>query len=274
MLAWIVLAVVGIVGLVLVLNDVEAVGAALLAGAAVGAAVVLVTQHIDDERSDDDTRLENARYVRGAADVLVFDGLDLEGQSLRGLVRPSVSFAQANLKAVDFSDSNLDGGTFALADVSGANFQNASLKNANFSSSLPIIGGSGRAAGRDSDKRTIAIRADLSGVNVDDADFSYADLRDVSFYAGSANDAVFVNSDLRGADFGIADFRGADFTGADLRGVSFFGTDIRGANLAGALLNDPSTDDPESFAAMCWDEQTAWPDGFTPPQMGIASCQY
>lgn len=105
--------------------------------------------------------------------------------------------------------------------------------------------------------------ADLRGTNFSGSylqmvDFSKANLERASLrgVTGRAFDTVglaacvyFEEANLKGADFRGATLREATFEYADLRGTDFTGADITGAELRGAK----------------WDENTRWPDGFTPP---------
>lgn len=52
---------------------------------------------------------------------------------------------------------------------------------------------------------------------------------------------------------------GADLSGADLSGADLVDADLTGADLTGADLEGPDLTDAT------WDEDTRWPEGFTPP---------
>jgi uncharacterized protein YjbI with pentapeptide repeats len=55
------------------------------------------------------------------------------------------------------------------------------------------------------------------------------------------------------ADLSFSDLREADLSGANLSGADLFGSDLDGANLA----------------AVIFDDETDWPDGFDPGQTAI-----
>ena len=90
---------------------------------------------------------------------------------------------------------------------------------------------------------------DFTGANLE-----RASLRGVTGAAfgtvGLAAGVYFDEANLKGADFTGATLREATFGYADLRGTDFTGADITGADLTGAK----------------WDENTRWPEGFTPPE--------
>ena len=72
------------------------------------------------------------------------------------------------------------------------------------------------------------VRADLSDVNLREADLSSADLRE----------ADLRGADLRGADLRHVNLRGADLSGADLRHVNLRGADFKWADLSDVNLRE------------------------------------
>lgn len=73
-------------------------------------------------------------------------------------------------------------------------------------------------------------------------------------------------SDLWGATFDGTDMPGANLAHTDLRHASFRGTHMPGVNLRGADLSGARFDDATNLTGAQWDERTAWPAGFVPPQ--------
>ena len=68
--------------------------------------------------------------------------------------------------------------------------------------------------------------AELNGANLSDADLSYANLSGANLSGTDLRDA-----NLRGADLKYANLRGADLRGADLSGAYLNGADLSGADL-------------------------------------------
>ncbi|MDQ3919062.1 MAG: pentapeptide repeat-containing protein [Acidobacteriota bacterium] len=94
---------------------------------------------------------------------------------------------------------------------------------------------------------------DLSGLDLERADFRSAWLEGVSFKGAYLGDAVFASAKCAGADFSGADLNSVDFTEANLskavlRGANLYGarlvsTDLRGADLSGCRV----------FGVAAWD---------------------
>ena len=80
--------------------------------------------------------------------------------------------------------------------------------------------------------------ADLSGVNLHDADLSGAKLRDAYLCDADLSGANLHDADLRGANLRGANFNGADLSDAELRDVYLSGANLSGANFSGANLRD------------------------------------
>lgn len=120
---------------------------------------------------------------------------------------------------------------------------------------------------------------DLSGRDLRWVDFSRADMREanlryVRFSAGKFRGTDFRGADLQSTNFDRARLEDANFagttlrstrlrrgrlTGANFRGARLIGVDLRAANLTAADLTDTE------FVNVRWDDDTIWPDGFTPP---------
>ena len=129
----------------------------------------------------------------------------------------------------------------------------------------------------------------LSGLTLQGADFRYASLKGT----------YFADSDLRGAEFALAIFDDTNFKAADLSGATldriggglnprigplegaklvntslvsarFKGFDLAGADLTGAILDYADLSDANldkvTLSGICYDENTTWPKGFTPPR--------
>ena len=139
----------------------------------------------------------------------------------------AVGFAYVDMSGVDLSGTNLSRAELREADLSGADLSDANLSRVN------MVGGADLSAAS-------LVRADLSG-------------------------ALAYLAILRGADLTEADLTGARLGGADLRGATLSGTVLAGADLSDANLREVSGWSTEQLASSYWNEDTAWPAGFTPP---------
>ena len=101
---------------------------------------------------------------------------------------------------------------------------------------------------------------DLANVNFSNMDFSGRDLSNFNFYMAGFYEAKMVGTDLSNTILEYATLAHADLTNADLTNADLSHTDLTGANLTGAKL------DGAKFYETAWDEDTVWPDGFTPPR--------
>jgi len=89
--------------------------------------------------------------------------------------------------------------------------------------------------------------------NLSCADFSGVDMRRSNLSGVDLDHADLSASILVEADLSFSDLREADLSGANLSGADLFGSDLDGANLA----------------AVIFDDETDWPDGFDPGPTAI-----
>jgi uncharacterized protein YjbI with pentapeptide repeats len=120
------------------------------------------------------------------------------------------------------------------------------------------------------------------GLNLSDAELAGLNL-------GCDNAAAHTGcADLWGANLGHANLAGANLTGANMVGANLTGAFLAGANLTGADLTSAdltnavivlanltganlTAADLGQVQAVCYDNTTKWPDGFTPPP---SNCNY
>jgi uncharacterized protein YjbI with pentapeptide repeats len=102
---------------------------------------------------------------------------------------------------------------------------------------------------------------DLSGIRAVGTDFRGANLSRAQLPSATLLRADFRGANLFGANLHDADLRGAQFEGADLSRVRFSWAHLVKTRLAGAQGVDASIFDE----AACWDLDTTWPEGLTPP---------
>ena len=109
---------------------------AVVFGGVLSVALALVTNHLEDERSERAERLENLRFVRtlsGEGDRdRPLNGIDLAGQNVFGLELPGAQFDSANLSGARLALSDLTEADFSGADLSGADLRGATLSGADF----------------------------------------------------------------------------------------------------------------------------------------------
>ena len=96
--------------------------------------------------------------------------------------------------------------------------------------------------------------ANLRGANLYRADLREANLRGANLWGANLRRAALYRANLHGADLCVANLCVANLRGANLYGAALCETDLRGADLCGANLREA-----------LWDEETCWPEGFTPP---------
>ena len=136
------------------------------------------------------------------------DKENFDGEDLRGLFAPSVSFREAR-----FYDVDLSGG-----DFSEAQFYHARLHHS-------II-------------REVEARAsNFTGSRLDHCDFSKAILTGATFFRSEITACNFRGADLQGCDFREARVRGGDFRGANLRGS----IGLTAEQIAQAIIDDATT---------------------------------
>ncbi|MGY5036023.1 pentapeptide repeat-containing protein [Streptomyces sp. 900116325] len=82
--------------------------------------------------------------------------------------------------------------------------------------------------------------------------------------------AILVGADLSNTTLRDADLREADFADSKLYGVDLRGADLRMAKNLDSAKHESHMDEEKGvfvMAGICWDKETQWPEGFTPPQM-------
>lgn len=140
-------------------------------------------------------------------------------------VRPelsSVNFSlanlnHANLRWANFSKANLRWANLKSADLRWANLFQVNLNRANLS--LANLS-----------------RIDLRWAEVKHADLSQASLRWGNISCANLSQATLIEADLRDTDLSLVNLSGANLSGADLRSADLSGANLNGANLSGANL--------------------------------------
>jgi len=208
----------------------------------------------------------NIEFVRTAAaahadgaTLPIFDGLDLEGATLRGLDLAGASFAKANLAGADLTDANLSGANLSGARLTSTTFLKADLRGARLSPDD-------------------ATSADFRGVNLDSAvvggrfrhsTFEGASLRGAGIMGADFSHAEMSGADLAGAKLSLADFSFAKLQRAKLAGVNFASSDLTDTD-GNAKVTLVGQETPRRISSVelsetCWDESTVWPEDVVIP---------
>ena len=111
---------------------------------------------------------------------------------------------------------------------------------------------------------------DLSGVNLNGAEFVNVDLTSSSFADSHLTEVKFENCDLTSVDFTRAEIvecgfnesvlNGTDFSYSKVDYCNFSDADMAGAIFQGADLSDSDFSMSENLSACRFDEETIWPD--------------
>jgi uncharacterized protein YjbI with pentapeptide repeats len=134
------------------------------------------------------------------------------------------------LRRMDFGGAKLAGAALGHLDLQGATFDGASLA-----------------------------KATLGGCQLQGATFTNVDLTEAWLSGTKCSDASFEGATLKKCNLRAANFLRANFRSADLTGADFMYSDLRGADFTGAVL------DGVAFGRTKFDEKTAFPPGFVPP---------
>ncbi len=168
-------------------------------------------------------------------------GRDLSGQDLAGVELGYGDLSDANLSGADLSEALLWDADLTGANLQAANLTDACMKDVNLSG------------------------ADLTGANMLGADLSSGDNFGVFLFVDNLDDLEA--SELKDADLTDVDLTDADLTGANLMNVDLTRAVLDGANLSGARLSGAALSDA-ALVGVVYDDEIAWPDGFTPPPLG------
>lgn len=180
----------------------------------------------EDQRALDTLQIENLRFVR-------------ERSGPSDIVRP--------FESLDLRGMNISG-----LDLGHADFTDALLSQSDMSG-MVVLGGGFIEANLDGAK-VASLKAkdgNFTGASIRDVRFWAADLRGARWQEALLEDVAFVETTLRAAEFGDVDLARVTFNKTDLRAADLY--DVRGLDSA-------------NLDRICWDDNTFWPDGFTPPE--------
>lgn len=223
---------------VIVSRLLQEVGVAVLAASLLTGGGMLITQWLNEESTSEATRRDNARFIREAvlanAENLPFSGMDLSRRVIGGLELKGANLFGSNLNKADLSWADLScRGDIAWPDAVPEHRV------------VPCAD-----LGRISAPGIVSVGTNFEGSSLHSADLRGGSLRSATLSHTLSTEANFSGADLRLMKAKWANFAGADFSSADLSG-----SDLENS----------------SFSGICFDENTRWPQGFTPP--GSPSCQ-
>jgi uncharacterized protein YjbI with pentapeptide repeats len=163
--------------------------------------------------------------------------LDLEEVNLGAdkQYEKGVNLTRAKLPLVDLTDANLE-----RANLRASNLENASLRYANLEAAL-------------------LMEAKVKGARLESARLQEADLTDADLQGADLRQVNLQGANLRRANLQRANLQGANLKEAYLVAVEFQAADLQAANLQGAYLRGGELDKAR------WNDDTAWPEGYTPP---------
>lgn len=206
-------------------------GIALMTGALVAFAVLILQVLIDQRLSEqDDKRSREAHFQQLVASDRDLTGIqppidDLSGYYLRGRI-----LDEANLRGKDLTDADL-----TRARLVAAHLEDAKL-----------------------------VRTKLRDATLNDAFMTEARLTSVDLSFSRLRGAGLERAKLIGTNLEYADLEGAFLQGATVT-VTMADTKFTNARLEGADLS--GADGSAVFDGAYWDNATAWPPGFKPKGM-------
>lgn len=195
--------------------QVRELGTALLGGAVVAFAVLVVQVHFDQHmqrqerrRTEGSERLNLQLMLSLQRDL---PNINLQGHDLRDFYFGDKNLSNANLSYTKLdrailAKANLTRAQFVEANLVGADLMQANLTNAQLK------------------------KASLEAAHLAGTDFSGANLLDANMHFATLWLAVFANADLKGADMSKAQGVNANFSRADLRKANLSGASLMGSN--------------------------------------------
>jgi uncharacterized protein YjbI with pentapeptide repeats len=217
-------------------------GAAMIGGAVIAAAVLLVEQRFAGEAEN-----RNIRFQIGLQKEL--PSIDLRGKNLSDSHWPQKSLPLANMSRVSLDGSFLQGCDFTGALFTGASLIRTELRAATMRGA--VLGGADLT------------EASLVRANLRDCDFSDPADPEIEGAAVLAR-ANLSRADLRLANLIGVDLHGANLNGTILSGAILIGTDLSGADLRNSNLTDAIFFGVKGLGTSKHDGTTKWPAGFSP----------
>jgi uncharacterized protein YjbI with pentapeptide repeats len=166
-----------------------------------------------------------------------FVGANLQGANFAGANLAGVDFTGANLQGANFAGANLTGANFEGANLQGANLQNATIQGAYFKGSNlqgTIYENSPPPQTQEPyiPEPPPPFGQNFQHQNLDGANLSGQNLQSADFVRSQVEGSNFASANLTGASFERANAQGANFSGANLVQVDFAGANLQGANFS------------------------------------------
>jgi uncharacterized protein YjbI with pentapeptide repeats len=198
--------------------------------------------------------LRDANLAEADLTGAILYGANIAGANIYGAILYGANIAGADLRDANLDGANIDGADLTEANIDGADLTGASLNEANL-------------------RQVTLSGANLRQAMLNNADLSGGDLRRANLYGASLNEASLNEASLTGASLSRAFLYGADLTGAILNDANLTGAILNDANLTGADLTGADLRGASltaaNFRGTRWDNDTQWPDRFTPPANAI-----
>jgi uncharacterized protein YjbI with pentapeptide repeats len=229
-------------------------GVALMTGAVIAFAVLLIQILVETRARQDDERRQQAALK--LQEQISFGPSDLAGIGLVGEHLEHFYFGHKNLVGAHLMGAHLDEAILVHADLRRSDLTGAWISNADLSEADLR---DATLDGAHLERAKLAL-ADLRGATFEHAHLDGAMLRGVKavadFDGASLHRAQLDDARLSGADLIRADLSGASLAGADLSGAFLYGADLRDTDgtIAAATLTgahyDRSTRLPQSLAGL------------------------
>jgi len=206
---------------------------------------------------------------------------DLSNLNLSGLDLSDIDLHEADLKESDLQGTTLDKANLRMADLTKADASESSLQEADlYGANL------NKTSLQQSDLRGANLsKAMLYGTDLSQANLQGADMSAALLYTANLQGAVLTNTDLESANLSKAELNQAvlcaanlreatliesDLSDVDVRECDLHGATLRGAKLQGADLSTANLE-AVTLVQASYNEQTRWPEGFTPPAKAVNS---
>jgi uncharacterized protein YjbI with pentapeptide repeats len=237
-------------------------GLALLTGAMIAFAVLLIQILVETRAHEDDQRRQRAAEQQqrdadrqslqisvGASNL---SGIGLAGDDLKNFYLGHKTLVEANLRKTHLENATLVHADLRRSDLTGAWLADADLSQADLR--LAAVDGAHLE------------RAQLTLANLDGATLEHAHLEDAVLVAATAN-ADFKGASLQRAHLDDAQLANANLIDANLRGASLVGANLSHAFLYGAdLSHTGSTIGSATLIDVHYDGSTRWPKWHAAPK--------
>lgn len=220
--------------------------------------------------------LERANLQEADLSKANLQGAKLFAANLQGAILLEANLQKAKLMGANFQKAYLLNANLQGAELQGANLQGAELRWANLQKAYLHEANLQGAELNDANLQEASLSgANLLGVHLARTNLQKAYLREANLigadlYQASLHRANLTKANLQGAELCIANLQGANLLEANLQGAILCAAKLQRAilketKLQGADFRNCEGLTAEQLAEAFWDEDTKWPEGFTPP---------